>query len=220
MLEMPRKGLFMYDDDIYKAREEGKGLNTVAIKQTQQETYRVVLDGVKSEIETPEAFAIKFSLLTRVPVTKIKHMMQNIPAVVWKGQNRKRSSRLLSLIEEAGGRGRIVLEEVAEDQQDAAEPENADSKDLTQCRTCGFPLKEEDKFCTFCMSPVERPKNESADKEKAAKDGKETDAKQTAPKRTAIFEPSQKQSSIPPWRLFIYCLIVLIALVVGMVSSL
>ena len=210
----------MYDDDIYKAREEGKGLNTVAIKQTEQETYRVVLDGVKSEIETPDAFAIKFSLLTRVPVTKIKHMMQNIPAVVWKGQNRKRSSRLLSLIEEAGGRGRIVLEEAAEDQQADVEAEKAGSNDLMQCRTCGFPLKEEDKFCTFCMSPVERPKKESSNEEKAAADDKKKDAKEVAPKRAAIFESSPKQSSIPPWRLFVYCLIVLIALVFGMISSL
>lgn len=113
--------------------------------------YRVILEGIETEIETPESFAIKFSLACKVPVTKINHIMRKLPATLWVGQGKSRAQRLLSLIVEAGGIGRIVEEKPAVEE---VAPEEKGKKDETVCLSCGFPLKEEDKFCEFCLTPV------------------------------------------------------------------
>lgn len=210
----------MYDDTISKARKEAQGLNTAALNRPMKETYRVVLDGVKSEIETPDSFSIKFSLSTHVPVTKIKHLMQTLPAVVWKGQNKKRSSRLLSLIEEAGGRGRIVLEEAPEETEEGDQQESGGENDQDQCQTCGFRIKEGETFCSFCMTQVEKPKADSKKKKEAAEEKKEAEGKKTVRRQAAVLKPERKKLSIPPWRLFIYLLVVLITIVGSMISSL
>jgi hypothetical protein len=120
--------------------------------------YKVVLDGVRTEVETHASFALKFSLLASLPVTKIKHMTKNLPATVWKGQGKSRAFNLLNLIEEAGGTGRVVEEEYSPDMERVAGGDGAKGR---ACPQCGFPLKEEDLFCSFCLTPVDEAKRES-----------------------------------------------------------
>ena len=111
----------------------------------------VVIDGVRTEIETVESFAIKFGLLTNMPVTKVRHIVSRTPARVWTGTSPSKAKGLLSLIEEAGGTGRIVSEEVRVERPETARD---DAPGGGCCSKCGFPLKKDDGFCQFCMSPV------------------------------------------------------------------
>jgi len=113
-------------------------------------SYSVILEGIRSEMETRDTFTIKFSILTKAPLSKMKHIMTNLPATVWTGPGRSRAQSILALIEEAGGTGKIV-------EGGAAAPAQASPKERKSenaCAWCGFPLKEGEAMCGFCMTPV------------------------------------------------------------------
>ena len=125
-----------------------------------QKSYRVILEDIASGIETTDSFAIKFSLLTKTPISKMKHVVHRLPAPIWSGQGRSRAEHILALIEEAGGRGKIVETEVdapppaspAGPAKDERSDKNVKSKPV--CRWCGFPMKEDETRCGFCMMAV------------------------------------------------------------------
>jgi hypothetical protein len=115
-----------------------------------QKRFCVVLEEIRSDVETPDSFAIKFSLLTKTPISKMKHIVSNLPAPIWSGQGRSRAENILGLIDEAGGRGSIVEGVSATLVKSSAK----DAKNRMSCRWCGFPTKEGDTHCEFCMTPV------------------------------------------------------------------
>lgn len=114
--------------------------------------YSVVLDSINSAMETPESFALKFSVLMRIPVTKVKYMVSRMPNTIWTGKKRSKANMLLELIGEAGGVARIVEKLERPGRIDEAGKEQSPSEGL--CRKCGFPLKKDEKYCDFCMTPV------------------------------------------------------------------
>jgi hypothetical protein len=129
-----------------------------------QGSYRVILEDIASGMETTDSFAIKFSLLTKTPISKMKHVVHRLPAPIWSGQGRSKAEHILALIEEAGGRGSIVETGGAP----PASPVEAGGpgkpagsggpakpvKSKSTCRWCGFPMKEEETRCGFCMMTV------------------------------------------------------------------
>lgn len=115
-----------------------------------QKRFCVVLEEIRSDIETPDSFTIKFSLLTKTPISKMKHLVSNLPAPIWSGQGRSRAENILALINEAGGRGSIVEGASVAVVKGSAK----DAKNRMSCRWCGFPLKEGDTHCEFCMTMV------------------------------------------------------------------
>ena len=116
-------------------------------------TYSVILEGIRSDMETRDTFTIKFSILTKAPLSKMKHIMSTLPATVWTGPGRSRAQSILALIEEAGGKGSIV-EGGAAAPAKASPKESKESKGQQVCAWCGFPLKEGESLCGFCMTPV------------------------------------------------------------------
>lgn len=138
--------------DETKPRTMSDLAGEVLESEADRRVCRVIVEGLSNRIETPEAFAIKFSLLSHVPVTRMKHLMKQLPAVLWQGRGRSRAAGLLRMIEEAGGKGRI--EDV--DPAEAVEKQRPRAKSGPRaCAVCGFPLKREDAFCDFCLTPVE-----------------------------------------------------------------
>jgi hypothetical protein len=126
-----------------------------------EKLYRVVLEDIASGIETTDSFAIKFSLLTKTPLSKIKHVVHCLPATIWSGHGSSRAEHVLALIEEAGGRGKIVETGGAPPASPAshAAPEGSarpadTAKSKSACRWCGFPMKEDETRCGFCMTAV------------------------------------------------------------------
>jgi hypothetical protein len=159
--------------------------------------YRVILDEVRADRETPDSFAIKFSLLTKLPITKTKHLIARFPATIWAGLGRQKAEHILNLIEEAGGRGRILDGDPEPVPPDSikGEPSGADSSKGSEapltCRWCGFPLKEGDTFCEFCMTPVQE--GEKSGGQRASKG---------------------RGTGIPSRRLFLYAAILVLGIIV------
>jgi hypothetical protein len=123
--------------------------------ELQRHKCKVILTGLKENIETPESFSIKFSLLTRVPVTKIKNIVRNLPSVVWEGYELRKADQLLALIEESGGTGEIVEVGVEEDEGAEGKSTAGSSEDGVVCPKCGYPIKEGQKYCEFCYSSLD-----------------------------------------------------------------
>ncbi|MBU8922501.1 MAG: hypothetical protein KOO63_11845 [Bacteroidales bacterium] len=156
--------------------------------------YHVVIDGVVNQVETLDSFAIKFGLLTNIPVTKLKHILRNIPASMWVGTSKSKANGLLTLVEEAGGVGRIVVEKpVEESTEHESNPALKNARE-NSCSKCGFPLNKDDDFCQFCMTRVGEIKDIPSEKnvscEKAAR------------------------TSIPLARLLFYVLVVFAAVII------
>lgn len=129
-----------------------------------RKTYRVVIDDIASGMETSDSFAIKFSLLTRSPLSRMKHVVRRLPATVWSGTGRSQAERVLALIEEAGGKGRIVetgdapsaapaTGEVQAKGEASAKPAAAPPAGRS-CAMCGFPMNDGETRCGFCRTPV------------------------------------------------------------------
>jgi hypothetical protein len=133
-------------------------------------TYRVVIEDIASGMETSDSFAIKFSLLTKAPLARMKHVVRRLPATAWSGEGRSQAEHVLSLIEEAGGKGRIV--EIGDAPSEATGTRGAPAPGETpeqgeaparktanpaveqSCAMCGFPLKAGEARCGFCMTAV------------------------------------------------------------------
>ena len=119
--------------------------------------YSVVLDAINSDMETLDSFALKFSVLMRIPVTKVKHMASRWPNTIWTGQNRSTANMLLQLMGDAGGAGRVVENFERPGEIDETEKEKSPSDGL--CKKCGFPMKEDEEYCSFCMTSVKERKS-------------------------------------------------------------
>ncbi|MCK4538604.1 MAG: hypothetical protein KAV42_07410 [Candidatus Krumholzibacteria bacterium] len=158
-------------------------------------SYHVVIDGVMNQVETLDSFAIKFGLLTNIPVTKIKYILRNLPVSMWEGTSKSKANGLLLLVEEAGGVGRIVRE----DPKSVGVESNPDMKAARpkSCGKCGFSLGKDDDFCQFCMARI----------------GEE---QVRQPKSSTSFGKSVK-TSFPPARLLFYLLVVFAAVLITFV---
>ena len=153
------------------------------------ESYSVVLDSIRSEIETQASFALKFSVLLKMPVTRVKHVVKRMPSTLWKGKSLSKAKMLVELAEEAGGVAHIVENRAA-----SPEPREEEAKKQSKaaCAKCGFPLKKDDEFCNFCMTPVKEP----------------TGQKVSAP-------VVEKNPHIPTARLFFYLVLLLLAVILA-----
>ena len=152
--------------------------------------YRVIIDGIKDEYESLDSFCIKLSLFLRAPISRIKVITNSMPCVLWSYNEESKAKKLVKLVEEAGGIAHI--EELREEQSDEEEEVNED----LVCKSCGFPLKEGEKFCPFCMTPVSGPEGH----------GEEA-------KERGVSKIEKKSLQIPPYRLFIYLIIVIVVLI-------
>lgn len=161
-------------------------------KEGKVDSYSVVLDSIRPEIETMDSFSLKFSVLLRTPVTKVKYMVKRLPCTLWRGKSRSKARTLVELAEEAGGVAHIVENHDAPSAGVGSKAKNDADKAI--CQKCGFPLKEEDKFCNFCMTPV----------------------KESTGKRTSA-PVVEKNPQIPPARLFFYLVLLFIVVILAFV---
>ena len=183
-------------DSIYRsaAPEDGGEMSAEKI-------YRVVLEGIKSEIETPGSFAIKYGILTNTPVTRIKFMLRNLPKTILETKNAAKARGALELIEEAGGVG--LIEDF--DPEEAPKVEITEEQPATaaagekSCAHCGFPLKEDDEFCQFCHTPLVETKSHRI---------------------KSVLKAGGGGRYVPSKRLIIYILMIAALMVFGVVTSL
>ncbi len=149
-------------DSIYRSAtpKDGDDKKDVRPKET---IYKVTLEGIKREIETPDSFAIKYGILTSTPVTKIKFMLRDLPKKVVETKIASKARGALELIEEAGGIGFIEdcnPEEVKPEVEIPEEKQEIVEIEEKNCIKCGFPLKKDDEFCQFCLTPLVRARKQ------------------------------------------------------------
>ena len=191
-------------DSIYKSATPKTDDDTE--KSGSKETiYRVVLEGIKREIETPDSFAIKYGILTSTPVTKIKFILHNLPKLILETKSASKARGALELIVEAGGIGLIEdfdPEETPQVEIPEEEPAIADTADTADsaeknCLKCGFPLKKDDKFCQFCLTPLVKARRQ---------------------KKKTTMKVSGGGHQLSPKKLMFYVALVLLVLLLGILS--
>lgn len=185
----------MPDENKVPDNDPSANLDPVDSEVGEHVTYAVVLESIKSDIETPESFALKFAIISRLPVTKVKHIMRKMPATVWRSCKKPQAQKLLRLIEEAGGRGKIVEDHTIVDEHLAAQ--ETQSPSTPTCQRCGFPLKEDDKYCSFCMTPV---------------DAQEKQEQKVETRKTVVRKPPV----VPSYRLFFYFIILIAGILISL----
>jgi hypothetical protein len=181
---MPEKRSTLQDEIAQDVMPDGK--------EGKIESYSVVLDSIRSEIETSDSFALKFSVLLKTPVTRVKHMVKRLPCTLWRGKSFPKAKMLVELVVEAGGDARIVENREASSVKSGSGAKQADEKLI--CSKCGFPMKTGDEFCNFCMTSV----------------------KESAEKRPSV-PVVEKKHQIPPARLFFYIVLLLIVVIFAFV---
>jgi len=185
-------------DSIYRSAVPEDGGKT-ADGRSNEIIYRVVIEGIKREIETPDSFAIKYGILTSTPVTRIKFMIRNLPKTILETKSAPRARGALELIEEAGGIG--LLEEYDPEEKPKVEIAEEDPTIATveesNCLKCGFPLKKGEKYCQFCNTPLMETKVDEV---------------------KAVLKAGGGGYLVAPKRLLFYVVLVLLILVFGILT--
>lgn len=69
--------------------------------------YLVILEGIDTQRETVESFAIKLSMRTRTTLPRVRQILRNLPYTIKKGLSMAQANRLKNVIEELGGQVRL-----------------------------------------------------------------------------------------------------------------
>ncbi len=125
--------------------------------------YRVVLESIDRQVETPESFAFKLSIRLKAPVPRMTQLVSRAPAVVAQRLPYKKSRWLCKVIEELGGTARmeVVVDAVPSVEEKPAAP--VASKELAKplerrtpsggilCPRCGWEEEPDARFCSLCL---------------------------------------------------------------------
>jgi hypothetical protein len=132
--------------------------------------YRVILNGIDPGKETADTFALKLSIQTRAPITRINSIVRNIPSPIKSGLDFSQARKFASVIEELGGKIRIESYYRRPGESHAGcgehrerihphpelngnEPEPvppARSGGIKLCISCGWENSEDANYCEFC----------------------------------------------------------------------
>jgi tRNA A-37 threonylcarbamoyl transferase component Bud32 len=125
--------------------------------------YRVVLEAIDREVETPDTFALKLSIRLKSPVTRMRQLVSRAPCVVAQRLPYKKARWLAKVIEELGGTARLdVVVDAAPVVEEKAAPVEAPSatpKPLERrttsggilCPRCGWEEEPDARFCSLCL---------------------------------------------------------------------
>lgn len=124
--------------------------------------YRVILDAIDREVETPDTFALKLSIRLKSPVTRMRQLVSRAPCVLAQRLPYKKARWLAKVIEELGGTARLevvvdaapVVEEEAPlaTSTEIAKPlERRSASGGIVCPRCGWEEEPDARFCSMCL---------------------------------------------------------------------
>jgi hypothetical protein len=128
--------------------------------------YRVILEGIDANAETPDSFAVKLATSVHVPLARAKLVARCLPYMAKSGLDLGQANRLKTLLEEIGGRAKIEPYFVtpgnprAETGQAGERP--AGSEAPVVCPQCGTELANGATFCSFCLRKFRNPSSRPA----------------------------------------------------------
>ena len=129
--------------------------------------YRVILESIDREIETPDTFALKLAMRLKSPVPRMRSLVAHVPCTLVQRLPYKKARWLMSVIEELGGVGRLdvvvekapppVEEPVATKPKEASKPlERRSFTGGVICPRCGWEEEADAKFCSLCLTHFNR----------------------------------------------------------------
>ena len=147
----------------HPVRTAGGGAETGLDKNAD---YRVILESIDREIETPDTFALKLAMRLKSPVPRMRSLAAHLPCTLVQRLPYKKARWLMSVVEELGGVGRLeqVVEKVprpaevvAEVKREAPKPlERRSSTGGIVCPRCGWEEEIDAKFCSLCLQSFNR----------------------------------------------------------------
>ncbi|NIM19441.1 MAG: hypothetical protein GTO51_03565 [Candidatus Latescibacteria bacterium] len=154
---------------------------TVVKTKTELEFFRVILEDIDPRRETAETFAIKLAMQTRTPVTRINHIVRNLPYPIKSGLTMSQANKFAGILENLGGKVSLSSYTVRPGQEDfthgtqwkraGLQRMDGDLADLVAdplgelqeggekglaCSNCGWTNKDESEYCVFCYEKFKR----------------------------------------------------------------
>jgi len=123
--------------------------------------YRVVLEGIDTDLETPDSFAVKLASRLHVPLPRAKLVARCLPYIAKSGLNAAQANRLKTVLDEIGGKARVEPHFVTP--PDPAEREAKSPRPLGGgaaafvCPGCGCEQPAGAKFCSLCLRKFRDP---------------------------------------------------------------
>lgn len=134
--------------------------------------YRVILNGIDPLKETPDTFALKLSMQTRAPITRINSIVRSLPATIKSGLDMSQARKFSSVVEELGGKTKIesyfvhpgeslhgrgghrgsgpIRTAEGSNAADAPYDLQGGGSGNKVCISCGWENSEEASYCEFC----------------------------------------------------------------------
>jgi ribosomal protein L40E len=126
--------------------------------------YRVILDGVDSDLESLESFAVKLAARGHVTLSRARVAVSRFPYTVKSNLTASQANRLKTLLEEIGGKVRIEAHYVTPGHfADAGRgiTQRRLREKVVVCRDCGSTGEPDATYCSFChrkfRDPLSRP---------------------------------------------------------------
>jgi len=124
--------------------------------------YRVVLEAINREIETPDTFALKLSIRLKSPVPRMRQLVARTPCTIAQRLPYKKARWLQKVIEDLGGTAHLevvietapVVEEkpTAVTSKELAKPtERRSASGGIVCPRCGWEEEPDARFCSLCL---------------------------------------------------------------------
>lgn len=124
--------------------------------------YRVVLEGIDRDQETPETFALKMTIRLRMTTPRAKSVVKHLPCVLRSNMSEQGAKRLKSILEEFGGICRIEIHTVTPGQERGLLPADLRKalpdkgmEDMGEgkfrCPDCGNIEDRTATYCTICQ---------------------------------------------------------------------
>jgi hypothetical protein len=117
--------------------------------------YRVILEGIDTDTETPDSFAVKLSVKVHVPLARAQLVARCLPYTAKSGLNTEQANRLKTLLEEIGGKTRVEPYFVTPQDPVAADGPAGEraggGKTPVLCPECGAEQPSGAAYCSFCL---------------------------------------------------------------------
>ncbi|HEU4929219.1 MAG TPA: serine/threonine-protein kinase [Candidatus Krumholzibacteria bacterium] len=125
--------------------------------------YRVILESINREMETPDTFALKLAMRLKSPVPRMRSLVAHTPCALVQRLPYKKARWLQSVVEELGGAARIevVVEKAPPPPEETPAPpkskeapkplERRSASGAIVCPRCGWEEEADARFCSLCL---------------------------------------------------------------------
>jgi hypothetical protein len=126
--------------------------------------YRVILEGIATDVETPDSFSLKLSTRMHASFPRVRSVVNRLPYVVKTHVTASQAKRLQGILEELGGKVRIEPQAAGPpagdrlnrgtrsgERREERRASRQAAQAITQCPECGWEVVAGAKYCPLCL---------------------------------------------------------------------